>query len=443
MAQTVLIFYDIPDGAGVANPRRAFCRNGIALQLSVMYCRADRIPWQLINGLLEARADVDVVELGDVETARFLKVAHKALLKDIQKAEVRQTESLERAAATLKAVEDDPEHTRTALWRAQTKYDKDRQNILKKTEKLLADLKSGADSCDIDVTSLGFAGLSGRVRQLRSLAHSRARTASLVAEQLEQIGSPLAAAAKADDMPPEVALDALEDAGQDTVAARAVFANGREPAANGNGASATTTQFVDVEVMARNRNGHSGNGTVTATQGSSSRIYRSQPRRFEVRTQRNGIRTVTSCMTDAEARGICSNMERSTFARDIASRRSLSASQRAWLHVLAVGEVGQDSQVGPEPEPAVQAAAARTTSAPEAEIIPTTALLWESTTKMFTGEASFLALRTMPSRLMVRSHVTGNVQEFVQSDVARDAEGEVLYHEFTGPEGTTLRIYND
>lgn len=209
--------YDIPKSCKCPNPSSAL-RRRLAMRIggSVWVVREDRIPHNLINLLASyesAGLTFDLVAFDSADNARTLAMIRRSLLKEIEKAITSCRKSIEKL--TTKTEESE------AINRGDD-YAAKCRGIIKRTEKKLADYIQAATMLEIDVNA---GGSLGRLASIRAEAVARAAIYAGLTEQVQ--GTPLEAAATADDVPAGVLADYIEETtGDDMSSVHEAFSSG-------------------------------------------------------------------------------------------------------------------------------------------------------------------------------------------------------------------------
>jgi len=251
-----MLVYDIRSNSKCIHPVHVLRNRALHFQLSCWIIAHDRIPWTYLRELdAEQIGNIwDVIDFADDITPAVANILIRNLRREIEDAAKRETASLERL----------DEQERTAVdegTRSRDKRNKDRQSVLNRTEKLLKELEQAAQLYNIDISALPFSSSRDRLSALRGVNGVRAALVSQMAMEAAQ--TPYAAAAKADEMPVGILMDALEDQGVDVSAARAAFSETPQvterniTSSNGNGTTPTRTPPRSTRVQDRQ------NGTTT------------------------------------------------------------------------------------------------------------------------------------------------------------------------------------
>ncbi len=422
--KTSLLMYDVPTSSEMNNPSNLLRRVALRINLSVWVVDSDRTPWTLLNEMTTAGVTWHLFPFAEEATENVLKVAADMLRKDLADISKRENEALVRADAQLaEALADNTAGDKT--WdAARNKHARHRESTLKRTEKVVRDLETAAEMFGLDVGSFDFRKAHDRVKGIRSLNGARAASYAELAEAAK--GTAMEMAAKAGDVPAGILQDYLEDQGVDVSDSRAAF---------------STPVEIGVPTVASSTN---------RTKVSGPKVERT----FTV-SGRSGSRTVNSTLTDQEAANICLNL-RSNFARDLARRfrrYPLSASQLAWVHVLAVESLPKAIEAHkptvvvenkPAPVEAPGPASADDLLPHEQPTISIPEISTETMTckdGVCTAKNSILKLEAFPKTINVRSHRTGNVLTFTKTD-EHFADGEVVHFEYKSG-NNILRILND
>jgi hypothetical protein len=429
---TKILTYDIPSAINFPNPSNILRRRGVRFNLSCWILDEDRVPWSLVEDMKQAGIrKVYVVPGFDTNHEDAQRLMIDALTEDVRKQQERDLKALKRQDEALAAAEAEANGVWTReLDAARKKHAKDRKSTLKSTEKLLADLAYAMDLYKLNKNLVPFSSARQQIANIRALNGAQASYYTQMAAAAQ--GTPLAAAAAADDIPAGILADFVEENGNQTLANNARQAFAPTPAAP---RSAPTAR--------------------TATE-------------YMVRRQNETIR-VSSTLSTTEAATICRDLE-SDFARDL-GRRYLQGRQRfsglqvAWLHVLA----NEARQPAPAAIPAPAAAQVTTPPAPVVEpaappvaapivddrlpgegapvpVISTEGMGYAS--GIFSVNASDANLGNLPREVDIRSHKTGKVVRFVRSheDWAVDGDGseelEATVYK-SQDQKHTLRVVND
>lgn len=445
MAKSSILVYDIPQRLNFPNPTSRLWRCGTRLNLSVWVIRADLTPWTLLNEMKNAGVRWHLLPFSDADSKEATQLMLGNIRDELRAAQQREAKSLREQDATLAAAETAAGNVMTSeLLAARRKHAKDRQATIKRTEKIVKLLKESASLFSLDVD---FSSSENRVKALKALNGARATLYTQMVDAVQN--TPLAVAANENSVPAGVLADYAEEAtGGDFSLARAAF--------DADDCTGTTGGVI------------ASSSTATTTRPR----WSVQPRTYSVST-RNGVQTVVSGFTNAEAIAIVGDLSGNSFARSLArqfsQRRGLSVSQWKWVHIIAVqntpemrnalppDEIETTTQEQPEE---IETVETPVTSAPQmsiddtvpgekanidplAEEITTQNMTWTSASKTLTCEASSVNCRAFTKTLRVKSHRTGSVKTFTLEREVKDNEGEVLSVVYKATDGTALFILND
>lgn len=450
--KTSLLLYDIPESSEFDNPSNLLRRVALRINKSCWVVDQDRTPWNLLNEMTTANVVWHLFEFAEAATENIMKVAADMLRKDLADMAKRENEALIRADAQLaEALADTTAGDKT--WEAaRKKHATHRESTLKRTEKVVADLEKAAEMFGLDVGSFDFNRAINRVNGIRSLQGARAASYAEMTEMAK--GTSLEVAAKDGDVPEGILRDFLTDQGKDVSAAQTAFS-----------ASVATEPSRVVSSM----NGEKVKGVEAP------RVEKT----YTVRDRHGNNRTVNSSMTDGEAAAACRDRS-DNFSRDLARtfrRRPLSATQTAWMHILANESLpkpttvveskpapaqkiiedaktivkGWNDQGRTREEIATEFKEVLTGQASLDDLLPHEKLnnIPEISTLTMTchggicfGEASTIGLACFPPQLNVKSHRTGNVVLFTKNE-EHMVEDELIYVEYKSNANNILRIAND
>jgi hypothetical protein len=210
-----MIQYDIRDGAvfrdgtKIPNPAGVFRRRHRMCQtsFSVYMCKDEYLPYSLFE-LWRQSGMVRFWVVPQLDSPAFRQLCKDALELQIAEKVKSVDDSLNEAATKARASGD-----AEAFERSSTR-------IVNRMERILGDLQVIAK--EFGHQDLNFETAYGRIRAMGATSHTRLAMQAALVEQVQ--GTCLAAAARADEVPPGVMMDMLEDQGRDMGAARAVFA---------------------------------------------------------------------------------------------------------------------------------------------------------------------------------------------------------------------------
>jgi hypothetical protein len=385
------------------NPSPDLRSRAIRVDGSVWVVDVERKPWGILNEMTKAGVTWGLFDFTEQSTQAILEAAALVMREEIDANAEREAQALKRSDEALAKAEEEAGKVMTReLIAARKKHATDRKTILKRSEKLVADLEKAAKHFGLP-GKFGFAETRQRVKGIRALNGLRAELYTQAASSREVAEAGLTESAGEGAVDALVMADAIDErsfgGGQSL---REAF---RTPESNG---TATTT------VQSASSANQVANGA---------RVTRG----YTVRT-RNGNRTRQSDMTDREAAEELYESD-DTMAADLSSRvmRSLplSPAQRNWLHVLAVESRERRRTQGVE----------------AADVTTSNDWSYNEHRRRLRVEARAIDFRTLcrdglPTRLNVRSHRTGDARLFSLTE----ANGSQVVYE--AEDGTSLLVYN-
>lgn len=219
------LFYDIKVGSKIPNPSPELRRLGFRANLSCWVIPHGAMPWNLIHDLNKKGANAKVVKFDASEGPKLVAMALSTLKNDIAAQVKRCRANILKAAEKHLAEAETPEERELALAR----YEMRAEAICKKLETLIEDsveaIKTfGVNPDALSLTSARSAFEAFQVGYAAKAAEYAAATEALrdAAKTTPGDGTlnALANAAAADALPPEVAADALREAGNEKAADR-------------------------------------------------------------------------------------------------------------------------------------------------------------------------------------------------------------------------------
>ena len=133
MSKYFLLGYDVPTNAKIEHPVTVLHRRALRFQLSLWLISEDNIPWNYLERL-EKVAIWDLVPFADEMTAQVESIIVRNIKRELEKAQERETASLDRLDTQ------EQEAGTEEGWKIKQKRDKERQNVLKRSEKFLKGL---------------------------------------------------------------------------------------------------------------------------------------------------------------------------------------------------------------------------------------------------------------------------------------------------------------
>lgn len=185
--QACWLAYDIPESADIENPSNELRPIAFRQQKSMWIIQEGDIPYALVARLREVGAEVDIIRFDASEAPKLLRMAVKAIARDIREtvANARRSE-----AAALARMEEN-EDTDKAL----TRYNADRNRIIKTMGRNIRDLRQLAERFNVidRVANLDDAVTATRSLRVRMLQRAKAyadtvnELASLMGEDNEVV----------------------------------------------------------------------------------------------------------------------------------------------------------------------------------------------------------------------------------------------------------------
>lgn len=204
-----LLIYDIPEDSDLENPSGFLYRRGVRVNLSCWVIPEERIPYWRLNQLREGGATWHVVRFADDQTETILTMVRESLAKQAEEARQRAEQSFANAQAEM------PEQGETHC------LNRNRATA-RRVSAMLADLAIAATSFGVSTDPLDEA--LRRIRVAHTLADKRARAVARQARDARRVGlGTMADAIEADEAPPLIAADAIEEAGEDQTEVRDLF----------------------------------------------------------------------------------------------------------------------------------------------------------------------------------------------------------------------------
>jgi hypothetical protein len=226
--------YDIPSRVPFQNPTGYLRRRhsggkifAFKTQYSMWLVDADNPPYQLQSRMEKAGCTVDLYPLDPSDNERYLARADRQMRWELDEQKKRDAKALRKIDDKLAEAEAEQAQGVIGwdrLQDARLKHRKERENVLKRSERLVAQLEAAAEQFGIDAPDDAFRATMSRVNGIRALGSARAE---LYVEMADAVaGTPLAAAAQESEVPATVLADYAEERGQDVSAARAAFTPG-------------------------------------------------------------------------------------------------------------------------------------------------------------------------------------------------------------------------
>lgn len=223
-ATASLLIYDIPENAKVPNPSSRLRRVAVRVNLSCWVIPNHSIPYMLLDNIRAKGGVWHVVKFDASEAGKLLEMVTDQLRRDVRKAVESCGQSVmaaEDKADDIAEGEDNPE---TCL----VKYVRATSAIIRRTERLLRDYQTAAEGFGVPVVSLGISGALSAVHGIQSGIERKAKKYREIADKLRVVGTydsvGLANAMDSDECHVGIALDCLQDNGEDTADDRANFA---------------------------------------------------------------------------------------------------------------------------------------------------------------------------------------------------------------------------
>lgn len=279
--------YDIPVRVTFPNPTgylRKRHKTGkvfaFKTQYSMWLCDADNPPYTLQNRMEKAGCTVDLYPLDPAHNAAYLARAARQMRWELEQQKAREAKALKRVDDKL--AEAEAEHTSGVIgWdklsKARADHRKERDKILKRSEKLVEDLEAAAEQFGIDAPTDLMQATMARAEGIRQLGSLRAEMYTELAIAVQ--GTPMEAAARESEVPAGVLADYAEEHGVSTEAARAAFATD-SPSLRVNSKDATDAGGAVATVAV---------AAPTQTAATQPAPAPTQPRTFELRSDANGL----------------------------------------------------------------------------------------------------------------------------------------------------------
>jgi hypothetical protein len=208
MIQACWLTYDIPDSADIVNPSNELRPIAFRANLSCWVIQECDIPYMLLNDLRQAGADVHVVRFDASEAPKLLRMAGKAIEKDIRAAVASAKANATTAALKMNEA-DNPQEALRQYKNAQTR-------ITKALGQKLKDLKSVAQRFHVAAQVPSLPTSVTAVASLRLTMMERAKAYSEAVAELEAKLGPenaVVTTAKKSGIPGEILADYLDDNG--------------------------------------------------------------------------------------------------------------------------------------------------------------------------------------------------------------------------------------
>lgn len=208
MIQACWLTYDIPDSADIPNPSNELRPLAFRANLSCWVIQEADIPYMLINELRQAGADVHIVRFDASEAPKLLRMACKAIEKDIRGTIAAAKRNAETAALKMNEA-DNPQEALKQYKNAQTR-------ITKTLGRNLRDLKSVAQRFNLSAQIPSLPQSVTAVASLQLTMMERAKAYSEAVAELEAgLGSQnaIVTTAKRSGIPGEILADYLDDNG--------------------------------------------------------------------------------------------------------------------------------------------------------------------------------------------------------------------------------------
>jgi hypothetical protein len=213
-----LLIYDIPERSSVRNPSRRLRSVAVRVNLSCWVIREGDIPYALLNEMALGGATWHVVRFDAGESVKLVGMAVEAIKRDIRDAMRRANRSADAAGRRLDNSTDDPSE-------AKRRFAERARPIIRRLNRLLADVKQAAERFGIDPNAISLADAHASVSALQAGMLSRAKAYGEAVEQIRLLGdSAMARAAAADLVPIGILADDIDDHDGDSTALREAFA---------------------------------------------------------------------------------------------------------------------------------------------------------------------------------------------------------------------------
>lgn len=210
--QLTMLMYDIPERAEIANPSGRLRMIGVRLNLSVWIVPTASIPYNLINQLQNAGADVHTADYDASASAGLLRTAVNVMNKELKAAQDRANVSAAEALAELNADDGTNPNTKRRV------YERKINAITKRLNQLADELTAGAKVFGV-TGAVNFGGMRQAARSMQGNLTARATLYANSATTLREIGTTsaiaMAAAVEADAVPAVIVADMIQDDGRD------------------------------------------------------------------------------------------------------------------------------------------------------------------------------------------------------------------------------------
>jgi len=215
--QACLLIYDIPERSTVRNPSNRLRWRAVRVNLSCWVIREGDIPYSLLNEMAAGGATWHVVRFDASEGVKLVRMAVEALKRDIRDAMRRANRSADAAGRRLDQTTDNPTE-------AKRRYAERARPIIRRLNRLLADVQKAAERFGIDQTAISLADAHTSVRALQAGMLVRAKAYAEAVEAVRALGDEaMANAAAADLVPAGILADDIDERGGDASALRETF----------------------------------------------------------------------------------------------------------------------------------------------------------------------------------------------------------------------------
>lgn len=203
-----LLIYDIPERSGIANPSVRLRRLAIRINLSCWVVRENDLPYALLDSMRTRGAIWHAIKFDSGEVEKLLELALEQIRKEL-KAAVSRALQQQRSAEGVLEDADMGEPERRAAYRARAVA------IVRRTQRLVAAMKSGAERFGIVNFDGQFSGMSASVSGMDAAVKALCAALGITLGRARKSGVAAvrqgAASASADVMPADIFADLCED----------------------------------------------------------------------------------------------------------------------------------------------------------------------------------------------------------------------------------------
>lgn len=207
-----LLVYDVPSALNIDNPSAQLRRRAVRINLSCWVVPEGYEPWNYLDELRVAGVSWHIIAFDASESDKLIALAKEAIAREVLAALERCRKSRDGA---FERFEDDPSD---ASW---DKVDATVDRAFERLEEVLQELEEAAGAFKLDAQLLPFDSARAQARKLKAMADVCAASIADLVKRVSE--TPIAEAAKNDEVLPLILADYAEDNGLDASAVRAVF----------------------------------------------------------------------------------------------------------------------------------------------------------------------------------------------------------------------------